>query len=73
MFRVRFNMGHTDGYGPAQDVDKVIAKLGALLKRQRLEASHIDEAGFTCYVPVTSKPKHRRLAKPCNNCGHQPA
>ena len=71
MYRVKFNDDHTEGYRPAQDVAAVAAKVFALLKRQRMELSHTDEAGFACYVPSATMPKRRRQPKPCPQCGYR--
>lgn len=73
MFRVKFNEDHTDGYRPAQAVDKVAEQLARLLKRQRMVLSHTDDQGFACYVPAGERPKVQRRAKPCPNCGYRAA
>lgn len=70
MFRVRFNDEHTDGYAPAQLVEKVSGQLAKLLKRQRMTFSHTDGAGFACFVPAAPKAKRQPRVRACARCGY---
>ena len=77
MFRVKFREDATPGYQPAVYLDQVRQKLTSLLRRQGMEFSHRDEAGFDCYAqmrkpkrpsrPTIPRDKKRgpRLAKSC--------